>query len=411
MTLLERFADLVVRVGVNVQPGQHVHVAGLVEHAPIARAIAEQAYRAGARRVAVTYDDLYVRRAAIEHAPEEALGTAYAHELARLREWGELGTALVHLTGNPDASILGDLDPRRTAASTSRELATLRQSILRRVPWTVVAAPNEGWAREVFGVPDMDRLWAAVATAMRLDEPDPIASWRERLATLHARDLALTALGADAVRLRGPGTDLTIGLMRHARWESGAEQTPAGVEFVPNLPTEEVFTSPDWRRADGTVRVTAPLVLPQAGVLVRGLRFRFEAGRIVEAEADEGVEAVRAQLARDPQAPFLGEVALVDGSSRVRRAGVVFHDTLFDENAGCHIAYGAGFPALLPGGESMTGAERLAAGLNECPLHTDVVVGGPGVDVDAILPDGTVAPVIADDAWVLPVETPGGANP
>ena len=411
MTLLERFAELVVRVGVNVQPGQDVHVAGLVEHAPIARAIAEQAYRAGARRVAVTYDDLHVRRAAIEHAPEEALGTAYAYELAQLREWGELGTALVYLTGNPDASILGDLDPRRTAASTSRELATLRQSILGRVPWTVVAAPNEGWAREVFGEPDMDRLWAAVATAMRLDEPDPVASWRERLATLRARDLTLTALGADAVRFRGPGTDLTIGLIPGGRWESGTEQTPAGAEFVPNLPTEEVFTSPDWHRAEGTVRATAPLVLPQAGILVRGLRFRFEAGRIVEAEADEGVEAVRAQLARDPQAPFLGEVALVDGSSRVRRAGIVFHDTLFDENAGCHIAYGAAFPTVIPGGESMTGAERLAAGLNVCPLHTDVVVGGPGVDVDAILPDGTAVPVIADDAWVLPLETPGDTNP
>ena len=411
MTLLERFAELVVRVGVNVQPGQDVHVAGLVEHAPIARAIAEQAYRAGARRVAVTYDDLYVRRAAIEHAPEEALGTAYAYELAQLREWGELGTALVYLTGNPDASILGDLDPSRTAASTSRELATLRQSILGRVPWTVVAAPNEGWAREVFGEPDMDRLWVAVATAMRLDEPDPVASWRERLATLRARDLALTALGADAVRFRGPGTDLTIGLIPGGRWESGTEQTPAGAEFVPNLPTEEVFTSPDWHRAEGTVRATAPLVLPQNGVLVQGLRFRFEAGRIVEAEADEGVEAVRAQLARDPQAPFLGEVALVDGSSRVRRAGIVFHDTLFDENAGCHIAYGAAFPTVIPGGESMTGAERLAAGLNHCPLHTDVVVGGPGVDVDAILPDGTAVPVIADDAWVLPLETPGDTNP
>ena len=406
MQLIDRFAELVVRVGVNIQPGQDVHISGLVEHAPIARAVAEQAYRAGARRVVVAYDDLYVRRAAIDHAPEEALGTAYAYERERIREWGERGTALITLTGNPDPSILAGADPRRGAAMSSRELSTLFRSITEdgHVPWTVVAAPNAGWARQVFGEPDVDRLWAAVSTAMRLDEPDPVGSWRERLETLRARDIAITSLGADAVRFRGPGTDLTIGLIPGGRWTSGAMTTPSGIAFIPNLPTEEVFTSPDWRRAEGTIRATAPLVLPQAGVLVKGLRFRFEGGRIVEAEADEGVDAVRAQLARDPQAPFLGEVSMVDGSSRVRRAGVVFHDTLFDENAGCHIAYGGAFPTVLPGGLSMTPAERLAAGLNDCTLHTDVVVGGPEVSVDAILADGTTIPVIAGDAWVLPVE-------
>jgi aminopeptidase len=405
-TYLDRLAALVVRVGANVQPGQDVHIGGLVEHAPVARAVAEHAYLAGARRVAVTYDDAHVRRSTVRHAPEEALGSAYRYERERLIEWGERGTALIRLTGDPDAGGMSDLDPRRVAALPSRELASMQQALITsgRIPWTIVAAPNEGWAREVFGVPDLDRLWAAVGVALRLDTADPVAAWRERLATLRDRASALTRLGADAVRFRGPGTDLTLGLLPGGRWLAGGITTPSGIEFVPNLPTEEVFTSPDRRRADGVVRATAPLVLPGTSGLVRGLRFRIEAGRIVEVEADEGADLVRAQLARDPQASSLGEVSMVDGSSSVRRAGVTFHDTLFDENAGCHIAYGAAFPTVLPGGEDMTAEERLAAGLNDCPIHTDVVVGGPAVDADAVLSDGTIVPIIARDAWVLPSE-------
>jgi aminopeptidase len=407
-TRIERLAELVVRVGANVQPGQDVHISGLVEHAPIARAVAERAYLAGARRVVVAYEDLQVRRSAVRHAPAEALGSAYRYERERLLEWGELGTALIRLTGDPDAAILAGVDPVRVAALPSRELSLIQQELIStgRIPWTIAAAPNEGWAREVFGAPDVERLWDAVAVALGLDEPDPVGAWRTRLAALQARRDTLTRLGADAIRFRGPGTDLTIGLLPGGRWLSASMTTPSGIEFVPNLPTEEVFTSPDRRRADGVLRATAPLVVPQAGVVVRGLRFRFEAGRIVDVEADEGADLVRAQLARDPQASSLGEVSMVDGSSLVRRAGVTFHDTLFDENAGCHIAYGAAFPTVLPGGEDMTAEERLAAGLNDCPVHTDVVVGGPEVDVDAILRDGTIVPVIAHDAWMLPASDP-----
>ena len=397
MTLLDRYAEFVVRVGVNVQPGQDVHVGALVEHAPIARAVVEQAYRAGARRVVLDYGDIHVRRSAIEHAPEDGLGTNYPYELERINHWREHGVALIQLTGNPDPHVLDGLDPGRIASLPSKALATAFGEVIEHVPWTAVAAPNEGWASQIFGEPDMDRLWTAVAVATRLDAADPVAAWREHLATLARRAAALDALALDALQFRGPGTDLRIGLLPVSKWLGGSIRTKAGVEFVPNIPTEEVFTTPDWRRTEGTVRITEPLVL--ASTLVEGLRLRFESGRIVEVEADRGVELVRAELEGDPRAPFLGEVALVDGSSRVRQAGVVFHDALYDENVGCHIAYGTAYTEAAPGSTDLSRDERIAWGVNAATVHTDVTIGGPEVSVDGILADGKVVPIIRDDRF------------
>jgi aminopeptidase len=236
---------------------------------------------------------------------------------------------------------------------------------------------------------------------MRLDEADPVAAWRSHAAMLKARAAAVEGLALDAIHFRGKGTDLTVGLVPGSRWLAATAQTPAGIEFVPNMPTEEVFTSPDWRRTAGSATITAPFILPGAGVFVSGLRLGFEAGRIVEAEADEGADAVRAQLDSDPQARFLGEVALVDGSSRVRRAGVVFRDTLFDENAGAHIAWGQGFVETIAGAEALDKDGQLAAGLNVAVVHTDVVIGGPGVDINGVRRGGSAVPIIVDDRWVL----------
>jgi aminopeptidase len=400
--LIDRYAEFVVRVAANVQPGQDVHVSALVEHVPIARAVAEQAYLAGARRVVVEYGDLHVRRSAIQHAPDDALGTHYPHELERFRWWREHGIAWISLTGNPDPTIYDGLDPVRIAAYPSKALAAEVPGLIRDIAWTAVAAPNEGWARQIFGEPDVARLWEAVAIATRLDMPDPVAAWRDHLAVLAARVRALDALGLDAVRLRGPGTDLTIGLIAGSVWLGGSTRTPGGVEFLPNVPTEEVFTSPDWRRTEGTVRITEPLILAATPVL--GLRLRFEAGRIVELSADRGADLVQAQLDRDERARFLGEVALVDGSSRVRQAGITFHDTLFDENVGCHIAYGISYSEAVPGADDLDPEAQMALGLNVASSHTDVTIGGPEVDVEGIRADGTVIPLIRDDAFVLELD-------
>jgi aminopeptidase len=401
---LQRYAELVVRIGLNVQPGQLVRVAADISHAPVAQAIVEQAYLAGASRVTVDYNDNLVRRSTLRHAPMETLTGFESWQLERLREWDSKGAAMLTLTGNPDPHVFDGLDPQRVAAM-PMELAVAGRNVAfgGNVSWCVVAAPNPGWAQQVFGEPDEERLWEAVSVAMRLGEPDVVEAWRVHRDQLRARSVALERLDLDAVRYFGQGTDLTAGLVPGSKWVSGSLTTTSGIEYMPNLPTEEVFTSPDRSRADGVIRLTRPLVMPGAGVLVEDLVVNFEGGRITDISASSGEGAVRAQLDSDHGARSLGEVSLVDGESKVREAGVVFHDTLYDENAGCHVAWGQGFPFALADGLSLSPDELFERGINSSSVHTDVVIGGPGVNVEGLARDGSVTPIVTDDVWVLPV--------
>jgi aminopeptidase len=265
--------------------------------------------------------------------------------------------------------------------------------------WTIIGCPSPGWAEAVFGEPDTERLWRAVEHAIRLDEDDPVAAWREHLDRLARRAASLTQRRFDGVRFRGPGTDLFVGLNARSRWLGGASETAWGQTIVANIPTDEVFTTPDWRRTEGTVRSTRPLALE--GTIVRDLEIRFEQGRAVEVNASVGAEAVRQGMTRDPQSPYLGELALVDGASRVGETGVLFLDIGYDENAASHLAYGSGYPQGLEGATGLSGEELLAAGCNTGGTHVDFMVGGPEVDVDGITGDGQVVPIIVKDVWVL----------
>lgn len=401
---LERYADLVVRVGANVQPGQTVYLIADVEHLVVARAVAEKAYEAGAFRVIPHYRDDHVRLSALRHAPDEGLTTAAEWEFARARAMDDTSVALIALTGTADPHLFDGIDPHRLAAI-PLELAyeQMKAQMSGALAWTIVAAPNPGWATQVFGEPDVDRLWDAIAVALRLDDSDVVGSWVAHRDMLIRRAAALNELGLDAVHYRGPGTDLTVGLVEGAQWHGGSMTTLSGVVTMPNLPTEEVFTSPDRKRADGSIRLTRPLVMPGTGAFVDGLEATFEGGRIVKVRAERGGDAVEAQLETDDGARSLGEVALVDGDSRVRAADVVFCDTLYDENAGAHVAWGQSFPFVLPDGRQQSPEQLLGRGLNQSAVHTDVVIGGPGVDIDGLMADGTTIPLISDDRWVLPV--------
>jgi len=388
---LERYAELCVRVGANVRPDQEVFIHALVEHAPLARALTRQAYRAGASYVNVLYSDEHVRRAMIELGPDEAL-TYSPGWMKTFMESGS-GNAYLATVGDPEPELMADLDGDRVGRALMQEVTeiAMRQLHENSVNWCGVGAPNEGWAQQVFGEPDLERLWELVGFCMRFDEPDPVAAWREHVDRLQARADTLTGLRPDALRYRGPGTDLTVGLLPTSQWVGGASETATGIRFVANMPTEEVFTAPDCRRADGTIRSTMPLVLQ--GQIVRGLELTVESGRIVGVEAETGADLVRGHLATVENADRFGEVALVTGDSRVGRADTLFYSTLFDENATCHIAYGAGYPATVEG--------EPGPGLNVSNIHVDFMIGGPELEVDALLGDGTTVPLIRDEAWQL----------
>jgi len=396
---IRRYAELTVRVGLNVQPGQRVAIDTFVEHAPFVRHVAEEAYAAGASYVDVLYGDQWVRRTHILNADDEHLGWSPPWLVQRFEQLGQDGGARLHIGGNPDPQLFGDLDGARVAGSRMRELSRASLALTDgRCNWSIVDFPTPGWAKLVFGEPDVDRLWDAIATTVRLDEPDPVAAWQEHMANLERRASALNGRRFDALHYRGPGTDLTVGLLPDADWGAAVEES-IGIRHVPNMPTEEVFTTPDARRADGVVRSTYPLQIQ--GTIVRGLEVRFENGCAVELHADEGEELMRTHTSADEGALRLGELALVDSTSRVGQTGLVFYDTLFDENASAHIALGAAIVGAVEGADRLSPEERHARGINHSNIHTDFMIGSPELEVVGVTKGGDEVPILSRGEWVL----------
>jgi len=394
-------AKLAVHVGADLHTGQDVVIAAWdPTQAPVARAIAEEAYASGARYVSVVYWDGPVKASRLRHAPEDSLGFVPDWFRRAITESIERRGASITLAGDPDPGVFADVDQKRLGRDLMPFIPETFDLVASgEVNWTVVPGPNPGWAERLFGEPDEERLWRALAPILRLDADDPVQAWREHVARLNERAAALNERGFSALRFEGPGTDLTIGLIQGHRWLAAEFPTTWGPVPVVNMPTEEVFTAPDRNRVDGTVRMTRP-VLMTGGALVEGLRLRFEGGRAVEADADTNADAVRAQLAFDEGASRLGEVALVDGSSPIGRSGIVFGDILLDENATSHVAWGRAYDVSvpdLPDGQ----AEREVLGFNLSDVHQDAMIGGAEVDVDGVEPGGAAVPIMRDDAWVL----------
>jgi len=396
---LERYAQLAVKVGANVQPEQVVEVFAHPEHVLFVRAVARAAYAAGAAYVTVEWRDPHLRRALVEMGTEERLDWSPPWEVSKWEWLAENGGALIDIQGDPDPSALEGLDSRRLARAVRRAYRERLHSAVQRINWTMVAYPNPGWATSVFGAPDVEKLWDLVARATRLDEDDPVAAWETHLRRLDERAQVLNVARFDAVRFSGPGTDLLVGLTERSRWIGGRDVTALGLAFIANLPTEEVFTTPDATRTEGTLRCTRPVALP--GNVADEVELTFAAGRLTEVRAGRGEAALREELALDDGAGRLGEVALVDATSRVGQLATTFYDTLFDENAACHVALGRAYLEAVEGGAELGAEQRLALGVNDSLLHLDVMLGGPEVDVDGLDSAGAVTPIIRNDAWVL----------
>jgi aminopeptidase len=398
---VQRLAELAVRVGAGVQRGQDVVVfAWDVEQAPIVRAVAEAAYADGARFVSTVYWDQHVKRSRLRHAPAESLGFVPDWWEAMTAECVGRRSAQIVVWGDPHPDLFDDVSPERAAIDHMPLTPSLMDAISRRdIAWTIVPGPSPGVAQALIGVPDVDRLWEILAPMLRLDAPDPERAWREHIAGLQQRAALLQQRSFTALRFRGGGTDLTVGLLAGARWMTAAMETSWGAPMVVNMPSEEVFTTPDHRRTEGVVRATRPVHLIGFG-RTEGLTVRFEQGRAVRVDATRGADHARAQMATDPGAARLGEVALVDGSSPVGRSGMVFGDILIDENATSHIAWGDAYAFTMPDLPADKDAQ-IALGFNRSDVHQDAMIGGPEVDVFGIDPSGTEVPVIDADAWVL----------
>ena len=391
----ERYSDLVLHVGANLQKGQALVISADVAHAPLVRVMADRAWRAGAGTVFCEYRDAVLRKSLVDLAPDDALTASAPGSVQGLDDAVRQHAAYVRVVGDPSPELLADSDPARSGRAIQIDyVRRWGQAISSRdLAWTLVGCPVDGWAKQVFGEPDVEKLWQAVERTVRLDLPDPIAAWRERLAKLAQIAGSLNERHFDAIRYRGPGTDLTVGLLPSAKWMSAGDFTTSwGQPHVANLPTEEVFTSPDKRRAEGTIRSTRPLGL--GGRVIEGLEFTFKDGRITEVRAKSGGDAViRALLATDDGAPSLGELALVDKESRIGEVNLIFWNTLYDENATCHIAFGNGFDF------TVSDQHDRDEGLNHSTVHTDFMVGGPEVEVDGLDKSGAAIPILRDNAF------------
>ena len=414
---LQIYAELAVRVALNVQPGQRVLIIGplanggaSLEAAPLARQIAAAAYRAGSPLVETIYGDEVQQLLRFQHAERETFSTYSAWLPKALTEHVAAGHAILSISAN-DPDLLQAQPADLVSAvlqATARVVRPFREQISRNdTNWAIVAAASEAWAAKMF--PDLPgeqacaRLWDAIARMCRLDTDDPLAAWERHLGNLAARSEYLNAKQYSALQYSGPGTELTLGLPPGHIWVSGRSASRNGIPFTANLPTEEVFTIAHKERVDGTVRASKPL--SYGSTLIEGFSMTFEHGRVVRMDAQRNADTLQRLLDTDEGARRLGEVALVPHSSPISQSGLLFYNTLFDENAASHVALGNAYKFTLQGGNGMTNEEFEHAGGNRSAIHVDFMIGSGDLDIDGVLPNGTAEPLMRKGEWATAVDS------
>lgn len=402
---LDKLAEVAVRVGLGLQPGQELVMTASLDSVALARRITEHAYRAGASLVTTLYSDddatlmryRFASDASFDHAAKwlyDGMGAAFKSGAARLAIAG----------ANP--SLLSNEDPDKVGRSNRAVSQAYRPALelitRHEINWTIVACATPAWAKAMFpgDAPDaaLAKLWDAIFATTRIDRDDPVSAWKTHDAELQKRAALLNAKRYAALQYRGPGTDFKLGLADDHLWLGGGTTAGNGYYCIPNMPTEEVFTTPHKDRAEGTVTATKPL--SHQGTMIEGIRVRFEGGRIVEAHATRGEEVLRKLIDTDEGARRLGEVALVPHSSPIAHSGMLFYNTLFDENAASHIALGQAYSSCVRDGDKLTPEELAAKGANDSLIHVDWMIGSGDLDIDGITASGQTEPLMRKGEWV-----------
>jgi len=409
-TNLQRYAEVVIKIGINVQPGQRVLITPWVENADFVRVLTEQAYKAGASFVDVLWEDEQLRLTRFEHAPRDSFDLHSDWPSAAIIEAGKRGDAVIRMA-TPDPTLLLKQDPSLVNVfqkTQSQQLQPYLNLVRNRgINWAGIAVPTERWAANVLpDVPEGERIrkmWEIIFEMCRISTTDdPLAEWERHIANLAARSDYFNQKRYAALKLTAPGTDLWMGLPEGQKWLSARMKSKAGIPSVVNIPTEETFTAPHRMQVNGTVRATKPLN-------VRGMMFidkfslTFRDGRVVDAKAEVGEAHLHNLLETDQNARYLGEIALVPNSSPISQSGYLFLNTLYDENASCHIALGSAYRFSFEGGEEMSAEEFEAAGGNSSMTHTDFMIGSEHMDIDGITASGKVEPVMRSGEWAFEV--------
>lgn len=407
--LLQKYADFIVKVGVNVRPGQAFLIRCPVDMAFFAHCCARAGYEAGARDVIVRYEDEQLARIRMEMGEENALSQVLPYELRSWLDYAESdgGCCLLAIHASDPEAFAGLDAAKLNRVSMARRKAMKPwndYTMNDRVQWCVAAVPAPAWAAKVFpGLPvdkAVEKLWSLIFDVCRVTGGDPVGEWRQHVARTGARRDQLNAWKLQSIHMTAAnGTDLTVGLAEGSLWEGASSKAENGVDFIANVPTEEVFTCPHRLRVNGVVKGTKPYVYN--GQLIEGFSVTFRDGAVVAHSAEKNDALLGELLASDEGACHIGEVALVPASSPISRSGVLFYNTLFDENAACHIAFGAGYPGTIQGGTAMTREQRQALGMNDSAIHEDVMVGSLDMDITGLTADGKTVQIFKNGEWAF----------